>query len=231
MKLTEKLSRVTNQIAGWKAALATLRDEERRLRTEHADALKERERVASAPLPLDEVIARMRRFVDEAAAAWRTEWARVYINALGNPARRPDLPDACLVRGAFSLREQMLMDPEHAKAVLEAILRSAPYEAGPPEAERPALLAALDARIAALEREHTELVDLARAQDPPIILDLLPVVKERREAEARQREHAERRAEHQRQVKAWESGTVVRASGRSQYIQSAQRERAELRQQ
>ena len=51
--------------------------------------------------------------------------------------------------------------------------------------ERPAILAKLDEEIADLERRHTELVDAAA--EVGIAIELLPTVKARREAEAKQR--------------------------------------------
>ena len=79
--------------------------------------------------------------------------------------------------------------PDAVKAGLRAILEGAAYEPGATLADRVALVAAVDAKVAELERQHTTLVDEAAALGIP--LTLLPEEHGRRVRAERHREYVD----------------------------------------
>jgi hypothetical protein len=208
-KLLERATDWAARLAGARTAVEELHATDHQLREAHAAAQRGRDRLISAPPPVDEVIGAMVRVVDAHAAGWAREHAVGLIHAFGpglelerdgtlreRPARMPDW---------FLLRDLRLKDvvgafPELVKARLAEIIRGHAYEAGPSQTERARLVAEADARIAELEAQHTELVDAAGALTPPIVLALLPAVQARRDADAARRQR-EGRAEQDRQAR------------------------------
>lgn len=217
---------------------------DRELREAITIATEARLRIATAPEPIDVVVDNMRVQVDEYAEAWvdksRAGILEAFSGALEstpdgtmrvNRPRMFRLPDF----GRLTFNDLVGLAPEVIKMRLEEILRAVHYEAGPPLAERPPLIAEIDARLVALESEHEALVDDAGALDPPIALDHLPTVRQRREAAASRALHdAETNATYQKAESEVDAAYVPRSraitlpgsegvsrSARSPYIDGA----------
>lgn len=132
-------------------------------------------------------------------------------------ARLPDL----FSMASLTQRDMIGLFPELLKARGEAIIRSETYASPGPLAERPARVAEIDREIVEIEERHTALVDLARSLDPPVLIELLPAVRERREAAAvkaqREADALEARREAERRVNAHHTARAAQ-SGRSAYL-------------
>lgn len=172
-----------------------MHDTERQLREQHAVAVKERDTIVNACAPREEVLAHMEHEIDLWAAKWAQDHGFGLVLNLGPghqvtpdgtlAPRAPKLPDSFY--GNVPMLQLLGIAPAVVKARLAQIIKATPYDEGPPAADRARFYAAADARVAELERQHTDLVDAAAALDPPIALTLLPVVAERRTAEAEKR--------------------------------------------
>jgi hypothetical protein len=215
-----------------RAALTTLHAEDARLRAEHVALGRERLHLLNAWPPVDEIVAAMRGVVDALAAAWAKNKASSLRAAFGpgleetTPGsfkpRRSQWPEHLFystVYGGFNSEHFAEMSPETVKATFEAALRADPYEAGPPLADRLPLLADVDARIAALERAHEELVDAARALDPPVSFSYFPNVAERRAREAEERRRNELADADRKEREARVNSNHARRPQRSPYLQ------------
>jgi hypothetical protein len=194
--IAQKLASLRDRLVGAQKALSDLAAEDGRLRQAHAAALEERTRIEGSPLPLDEALARLNSALDAHVEHWRQARAGRFARVCGSPR---DLEGRSVFLDGLpphpSTADLVAIFPQTARAELTALVRQA-YAAdvtpGPPSTDRPRLLAAVNARITELEEEHTALVDFGRSQTPPIEIEYLPPVAERRRDEQRRRERAER---------------------------------------
>ncbi len=198
MSVLTKLADVAKRITGARDALAQVHQVEADLRAAHAQAQQERESLLSSRPPKADVIANLHREVDAAARAWREANAQQILDAAGGIAV-DFLGNVEGLRGSnisggnvFGLLGPLYFNTlcglaaDVVKASLAAAVEAAPpYPAGPPLADRLALLAACDERLTRLEADHSSLVDDAR--DNGIMLDLLAPVAARRRAAATKR--------------------------------------------
>ncbi len=145
-----------------------------------------------APLRVEDIVGtKIPAAVAEAGAAWLRERGSSLIHgeqSLGHPtwAGSTRLPWSYLE--APSWGAWCASDPAGAAEFLSNLVRQVTYEAGPPSAERPALIARLDAELAELEAAEEAMVDAMGAEG--LIVAHRPEVVQRREAEARRRERA-----------------------------------------
>jgi hypothetical protein len=234
--ITKQAPDLQAQLAGWQAAVNKIHDANRAGRDAHRTAERERQRLVSAPPPLPEVIAAMEGVIDAIADAWVAESGLGLVAAFGPGLRlredgtlevqAPRLPDWFILRDV-RLKDLCGLVPELVKQRLAAIIMATPYEAGPAQADRVARVAEAEAKIAAIEAEHTALVDLAASFDPPIVLPLLPAVAERRAAEAARvrREAVERERREAREVAINRHAATHSAGGPSPYLAEQQARR------
>jgi hypothetical protein len=228
MTVKTRLQDWTRRLQGARDAVKELGDVDRELRAQHAQALKDRSHITSAPPPIEEVLAAMEAVVDAAAARWAEEHGWSFVKNLGPGFRvktsgelvpeRPRLPDY-LTHGLNPLGFDDLVGlfPDAMKARLREILAGVEYQPGPATADRARLVREVDERIVSIEREHEQLVEAAAALEPPVTLALLPAVKQRRaaaqaKAQREQAERAAREAAAQR-VEAWRREATVRPAG------------------
>lgn len=200
------------------------------MRAAHAAAVQDRTRLLGLLEPVDVLVATMRRAVDEAAGQWAAEHASSIASAFSARYRlevdgryreeRPSLWDYYCRDLRFA--DLCALAPELVKARLEQIVRSHSYDAGPAMAERPAAIEQATARIIEVERQHEAFVDAAASLTPPVRLELLPPVRERREREAAraQREASAREAEERLNA----SRAARPRGGQSQYLAENSRE-------
>jgi hypothetical protein len=172
-------------------AVARLAEHDRDLRAQHAAALKARRAIDAALEPVGDIIANMNALVDAAAARWVETHAygvtRAFSRGLtaradGTVREKPaQLYDPGRV---FGFDDLCGLAPEVVKARCAEILRAHAPANGIPMGAREAALTDADRAIERLETLHTTLVDEAASLTPPIVLELLPAVKARRDAEA-----------------------------------------------
>lgn len=200
MAIGEKLTTWAKRTAdAFRGAIGKLHEADADLRREHTEAVKQRQRIISLPGPIEEVRANLRTLIDALARKWAEDHGKSLIrHASPGFELRPDgrlVPQSPKLPDSFSgepvnVRMLCALLPDVVLARLDAIATATEYEAGPSVADRKTQLDAIDARIADLEAQHSELVDTAAAMDPPVMLTLLPAVRERRtrEAEAAKRD-------------------------------------------
>lgn len=220
------------RLAGAKTAANELRQFDEALRAEHAALLKEREHVIFGPQPRDAVLANMERVVDALAAAWAKNNALSFVSGLGPgleeredgtlAERRPRLPMGFYGAGGHSagvldLYRAASVFPELAKCRFAELIRAADYQEGLPLSERPRRVGELDARLREIEERHSQLVDEAATWNPPMVLELMPRVKERRAAAA---ELAQRNAHANADRRAREAGVNQRHERRASFTLS-----------
>jgi hypothetical protein len=191
-----------------RAAIAKLKQADQQLRDEYEALVKARSLLTDLPAPVDEVVRNMHALVDQKAAELVDDCRHGLIRAFSGRLElerdgtfttvRPQLylPPDQTKRWFF---DWYLFAPELVKARLEQVIRGKAYEAGGPMADRLRLIQEADERILAKEDEHASLCDLAASLDPPIRIELLPSVSERREQERRTREERDRIADVQRE--------------------------------
>ncbi|MGE0450219.1 MAG: hypothetical protein AB7Q29_11625 [Vicinamibacterales bacterium] len=181
---------------------------ERTLRDREAALVAERDRVKYARPPRDEVISNAHRLIDRAGAEYHHRHADAFVTAVAgaielrhSPDRDVRVPPQLPVIESLSFEALCVFVPDLVKQRFEHIIRE--YRAdifGLPQAEREQTLARLDVEIAAVRDQHTQLVDGAR--EAGLELALLPVVREARETEARDRERQEEIARQRLAVRA-----------------------------
>lgn len=188
----------TDDLKAVRAALVAaqkVRATEQALRAEDARLAKEYRVLDHAYCSEDEAIEVLRREAFALRRLWVEHYGRGLLDSLtlrveeqveGPPRKvRPHLPDFChdgrVSNGLlFGLLTDQMIDS------LERALRDSGLKFGPPAAEKAAKLAEVAAQRAEVQRQHTALVD--QAAEVGIVLEPLPAVKERRDAEARKRE-------------------------------------------
>jgi hypothetical protein len=100
------------------------------LRTRIADPRRDLEHARNDYLPPGDIEARARKAVEEAAAFWLQDRASSVLIRLASPRERPSVPwhpNEALPFGAMCVAE-----PDRAVALLMAIMRRIPYDAGAP---------------------------------------------------------------------------------------------------
>jgi hypothetical protein len=187
-------------LAGWQesqhAAAADPRDprvRDHQLREAYFATKAEADRAMSLRPPVDEIVANAHALVDVEHARLVEEYGYTFTSAASGDfeprmdgsfnRERPAVP---FMSNLFTpLKAILLFAPELMKAHWEAIIRATvkPEECGTPHAGRVAERETAEARAQAIAREHTRLVDAAAKLDPPVILELLPAEKARRDRE------------------------------------------------
>lgn len=205
MSLIDTVKTWTARLAGARTAIGEVHDLDTQLRAAHRAAVKERDRLATAPGPRVEAVANVEALIDAHAAAWGARHTQGLLSAVApgletrhdgvRVARTPRLPEWMVYVGPHEHggREAALF-PDLVKSRLRGMILGASYVEGPAAADRERLVAEADAKIRAIEDQHTELVGTAAAFTPPIVLALLPAVKTRRENEARKKKLADEAA-------------------------------------
>lgn len=187
-----------------RAALNRLATREQTLRAQHAAAIQARGSVTGRPAPKSEQLANMRRLVDETAARFAQEngpaLARHISGSLelqNDGTYREVVPSLMSwsprgFQSEITLVELCGIVPDAVKAGLELIIKATPLSADElPHAKRRAALAEADQYIREIEDAHSQLVDAAAALTPPIVMEHLAEVRERRAKEAAVREREE----------------------------------------
>ena len=166
---------------------------EHRLRTDYEATLAEHRALQSRALPVDEMVASMREQVAAWATAWQEEEGSRLRSCLSPTFKHDDdgrvrrmVPGSLNGWGGgvaknLTFRDLAGLAPEIVADNLERAIRAGNFKIGPPLAERKARIAECEARISAIEVEHTNVVRAAAACTPPIFLSLLPTVRERRD--------------------------------------------------
>ncbi len=219
---------------GERSALVKLSSGERDLRDRHAQLLVDREEVIAAPEPVDIIVANMHACVDRAAAALGDTMRFTLVQAFSTGfdetrgiVRQPDFPHLTTSSGtgAPTFRDLAGLFPGPTKAHLETLIRASTHTSPGPATERAQLLVRLDTEIAAIEQEHSALVDMAAELDPPIVLQLLEPVRTRREQARREAEREARLSESRRdmEIAASQAAAPRRRVSESPYLRDANR--------
>lgn len=197
-----------------KEAAVKLTETEQTLRQRHEERVQVRYRTWSALSSRDQVIADASGLVDRTSSDWRelhgSGWVRrlagyreIKVDAVGTwrereheVAVRPQLPELHSVLqapGALTLQDLCGLAPALVKESFTAMIHAVPDDRfGLAEPERAMKLAELDAEIAEIERQHTEIHDAAA--EVGINLPLLKAVQDRRAEEQRKAERERERA-------------------------------------
>lgn len=200
-----KTTTTTADLAALDEALASaerMRSTLVRMEARHRELMKARRKLFGSPPSLEEVLKSMREVVDAMTSKWRNVHRRRIVRALGghwtsglsNSGRvrerfeRPDLPQFAPDR-KLTIEDLAGLAPDLLKRSLEETICNNTHDFGPPAEERRAQLAAMDAELDQLERDHARLVDEAGKRG--IGLEHMPEERARRE---RKREIEEARA-------------------------------------
>lgn len=186
-------------------ALNRLATREQTLRAQHAAALQAKGCINGRPAPKSEQLANMRRLVDEAASRFVQENGQSLATHLSgrlelqSDGTYRDVAPSLTTwspRGYHSeltLTELCGIAPDAVKAGLESVIKATPASGDEmPHAKRRPALAEADQYIREIEDAHSQLVDAAAALTPPIVIEHLPEVRERRAKEAAIRDREER---------------------------------------
>lgn len=190
MRASEVLKRVKAQLSQAvttaKGQITDLRGEIGRLRKELAHAQR-------LPLPLSDIEPRIAESVRQAGARWLAEHGEILVRSEGGIGT---YQAKCGGRLPFTAAEAIPFGalcagaPDQVIELLSAIYQQVPYEAGPPAAERPALIERLKRELAEAEQVEEAAVDEAAAAG--VVIAHRPEVVARRRAEAAAREREER---------------------------------------
>jgi len=204
------------QLQQARAAAASLSQHDRRLQSSLREAIANKDRILSAPAPVEETVQNMRAAVAREAAECTEKHGFSIARAFGGglslatngviETRRPQMPDINGDSNRLSFSDLCGMLPDLMQDRLDGIIRAElrHVPCGPPLLERGPLLEAAEQEIRRIEDEHTALVDSAASLDPPIVIALLPTVRARRDSEAIQ----QRRSEEQRAARAAREAAV-----------------------
>jgi len=186
-------------------ALNRLATREQTLRAQHAAAVAAKNCITGRPAPKGEQLANMRRLVDEAAARFAQENGPALARHLSgtlelrDDGTYRDVPPSLTnwsprgFNSELTLAELCGIVPEAVKAGLESVIKTTALSGDElPAARRRAALAEADQYIREIEDAHSRLVDEAGALTPPITIQHLTEVRERRAKEAAAREREER---------------------------------------
>jgi hypothetical protein len=191
------LEDLKRKLTGARKALDEIKMHDHQLREALAAAERERASILSDCEPLDDIIATMRGMIKNKSEEWRSRNAaeiavnysailRAHDLKADRPSTSVQLPNGFDPELTFDALCGLL--PGLVSEQLEAIIQTSGVHTGVQISERERLLRAVDERIAVIESAHTELVNLAGACEPPIVISLLPRVEQRLEIERRRRE-------------------------------------------
>jgi len=199
--LMEKLTDWTKRLGLARGAVEAVGATAKGLRDEHARLEQERITLISAKPPREDIAATVNAEVDRLGRAWldvagaavlgelaggvevdgHGQFVRITPGVLGR--------DFGPLAGYVTLASLCAIVPDLVKTGLAQVLDAVPYTAGPPMAERAGRIAAVDERIADVEREHAILVDQAAAVG--VSMEHMPGERARRTGVAQRRELAE----------------------------------------
>lgn len=228
------LKELQRRVAAARKTTEDLSSIDRDLRDMHAAVTRERDAIVSRFEPVNIVIANMRAEVDAAAQHFAAEYGmsmlldfsgRMELQRDGSlTPRRPRL---WWSHEELQFRHLCGLVPDLVKTRLEEIIRGVSLtDVGLPLNDRPPAVAAADERIRAIEDEHAALADMAAEMNPPIRLQLLEPVRQRRDSErARQAREAEALAVRRATEEALNQSAVGRGrtAGESSYLRSESR--------
>jgi hypothetical protein len=191
------LEDLKRKLTGARKALDEIKTHDHQLREALAAAERERASILSACEPLADVVATMRRMIKSKSDEWRSLNGAGIATEYSAILRAHDLKEDRSTRvqspNGYDPRDLTFdvlcgLLPDLISEQLEAIIQASGVHTGAGISDRETLLRAVDERIAAIESAHTELVNVAGACDPPIVIRLLPRVDQRLEIERRRRE-------------------------------------------
>lgn len=215
-----------------RAAADKLSAHDRQMREAHAAAVAEAQAVTAAFEPRDVIKRRMSEWVDATRAHVLTrEGPSMVLSFSGrlHPVTKDDGTtsleptagvDEWRLPRELSLEFLCWIVPDSLKSAFGDAIDAAVFAAGSPITKRLALIAEAEGRVAAIEAEHTALVDGALAAG--ITLQLLPAVRLRREAEAQRLERAAAAAAAHAPMAARVNQRFERV-GRSEYLAHGRR--------
>lgn len=204
------------------------------LRAKHAEALKAQEQTAGLLPPMSEVVANMRRCIDEAAGSFHKDHGYGVAHAfagdwsLATDGRlelrsQPGLANFNLPGAQLTVANLCAFFPEQmkdafARAIAAKYSELNKSDIGTTFKNRPQEYEAANQQIREIEEAHSLVVDCAAELNPPIVLELLPGVARRRRAE---KDQAERTAAAR---KAAGQGPALRGSSSPDIDQASNRE-------
>lgn len=175
-------------------AIKVLHDQADELRVQYGNTAHHLERVLAASPAKADVLANLDGVVDGIARQWWSHPANLepFVRAVGGQffeaspggprtLRAGTLPDQLWYFGAWGPEVLCALAGDAIVSTSRRHLEAVGYEGGAPWAERLPLIAELEARLKALEQEHTQICD--EAAEEGIALELLPHVAQRRAAE------------------------------------------------
>jgi len=229
MTISQKLSEWSRRLADAQSAISQVQKFDAELRERYRTAKAARDRIANLPGPPQEVLENLRAIVSARARKWGEDEMNSLVRHLAPGLRtnleggvtqpRPSLPDNW-VQLNLTLADVAALFPGLVLDRLKELVLSSAYEAGPPAADRNAALEKADREIAEAEAQHSQLVDAAAALTPPIALELLPEVKERRATEAvRARREADADARRREVESAADTAVRRQTWARSPYLE------------
>ncbi len=193
-KQRDPLAQIRAGMDAARQGIEHLNETERTLRTLHAERQRVQSQIADAGDPTDAVVATMRQWVDSQAAehagpGYAAGLRSVFSQGLERsgaawrvtPASRPWFASD----DGLTFGQLVALVPDLVKARLEALIRSVEESSPGPVSARLAQVEALDREIREIEDRHSELVDMAASLTPPIVLQHLEPVRQRRETERR----------------------------------------------
>jgi len=184
----------------------------------------ELEHARGAAVPVEKIVeARIPQAVREAAEEWRARYGSSLIHGpgrLGDPGLNGRVKLLWSWHEPISFGALAAADPAYAGDLLLALVRGTEYRPGAPSAERPALIARLEAELAELEETEERLIDEAAAAGVSIAHRAEVIT--RRQEEQLERDREERRiADRKRRQEAVDARHARRArGGRSKYLES-----------
>jgi hypothetical protein len=183
----------TKLAARLQSALGDLRQINEDLRTRHAGAQASRKRVLNALEPRAVLRETLNNLIDSIAARYRNEHALLVAQALSTHRGKAALPS--FASTPLTIHTLAGFAPDLVKASLARMIDEAKYEEGLPADARADALALIDAEIAALQQEQSDLVDEAAALGVTVALFPETVEARRRAAEQDAQEEAQRLAQ------------------------------------
>jgi hypothetical protein len=193
MSVTKSIRDLVSAKGRAQAALTELHERDRTLRESHVAALQACDRISAARPPVTMIVANMERIVDDMAATFARDAAHSVVEAFAGDLeehegavrvrRQPQLWD--LGHRWMSVSTLCGLAPELMKARFAAIImQHVDAKDCAPLDDRTERLREARARVREIEDEHTQLVDACAEFTPPIEIQLIPAVRERREQEA-----------------------------------------------
>jgi hypothetical protein len=166
--MTNPIRSLMNLVTGAKDAVGTLHEADANLRAEHERAQSERAAAITRPAPRADAVRALGAAIDAYAADWRTKHGPALLAASGGVAVEAD--ESVRLRPArladwlarpLALGDLAGLAPDVVKTSVAAAIAASTYDEGSALSGRLAEIATLDERLAAVEREHEQLVDHA----------------------------------------------------------------------